>query len=177
MMWQAVMAGDESVYADVTEEEYNALKNAPSSARRGFVGFGASFGGSWFGGYGRKDKAHVRDYVWESSQIELRRFAPTADFACHPYTYTPTDVLVYADIPYIGTKAYNRTTFDHHAFWQWVRERNGPTFVSELTTPDGMQIVWRKAHKSQMTSNSPTSRATSGIVHREERLYYFSGCQ
>jgi hypothetical protein len=90
---------------------------------------------------------------------------------------TPDDVLVYADIPYIGTKAYNRTTFDHTSFWQWVRERNGPTFVSELTAPDGMQIVWRKAHKSQMTSNSPTSRATSGIVHREERLYYCTGRQ
>ncbi len=175
MMWRAVMAGDEGVYADVTEEEYNALKNAPSSARRGFVGFGASFGGSWFGGYGRKDKAHVRDYVWESSQIELRRFAPTADFACHPYTDTPADALIYADIPYQGTKAYNRTTFDHQAFWQWVRERKGPTFVSELTAPDDLQIVWRKEHKSQMTSNSPTSRATSGIVHREERLYYSLG--
>ena len=175
MMWQAVMTGDESVYADVTEEEYNALKNAPSSARRGFVGFGASFGGSWFGGYGRKDKAHIRDYVWESSQIELRRFAPTADFACRPYTDTPADVLVYADIPYQGTKEYSRTTFDHQSFWQWVRERKGPTFVSELTAPEDMHAVWSKAHKSQMTSNSPTSRATSGIVHREERLYYCAG--
>ena len=175
LMWQAVMSGDEAVLADVTEEEYNALKTAPPSARRGFVGFGASFGGSWFGGYGRKDKAHVRDYVWESSQIELRRFSPRADFACRSYTETPADALVYADIPYQGTKVYNRSAFDHAEFWQWVRERHGPTFVSELAGPDDMQVVWRKAHKSQITSNSPTSRATAGIVHREERLHYCPG--
>jgi site-specific DNA-adenine methylase len=177
MMWQAVMAGDSSVYADVTEGEYNSLKSAPSSARRGFVGFGASFGGSWFGGYGRRPYMPSRNMSQESARNNLRLRGRDILFACLPYTDTPSDVLVYADIPYQGTKAYNRATFDHQAFWQWVRERNGPTFVSELTAPDDMQIVWRKAHKSQMTSNSPTSRATSGIVHREERLYYFSGCQ
>jgi DNA adenine methylase len=176
MMWRAVMAGDEGVYADVTEEEYNALKNAPSSARRGFVGFGASFGGRWFEGYGRRESRGAQPY--QESRRNVSKFKSLSiDFACHSYTDTPDDVLVYADIPYQGTKAYNRATFDHQAFWQWVRERNGPTFVSELTAPDDMQIVWRKAHKSQMTSNSPTSRATSGIVHREERLYYCAGRQ
>jgi site-specific DNA-adenine methylase len=177
MMWQAVMAGDESVYADVTEEEYAQLRLLPSSARRGFAGFGASFGGNWFGGFGRGANPNPPQVECRNFFDRFRRFAAPTDFVCRSYTDTPADVLVYADIPYQGTKAYNRTTFNHNAFWQWVRERNGPTFVSELTAPDDMQIVWRKAHKSQMTSNSPTSRATSGIVHREERLYYCAGRQ
>ncbi len=53
MMWRAVMAGDSSVWADVSEEEYASLRRAESSARRGFAGFGASFGGNWWGGFGR----------------------------------------------------------------------------------------------------------------------------
>ena len=53
LMWQALMRGEMEPFADVTEVEYAALKTAAPSARRGFVGFGASFGGGWFGGYGR----------------------------------------------------------------------------------------------------------------------------
>ncbi len=73
LMWQALMRGETEPFADVTEAEYAALKTAAPSARRGFVGFGASFGGGWWSGYGRKDEAHVRDFVWQSSQIWLKR--------------------------------------------------------------------------------------------------------
>ena len=177
LMWQAVMAGDEAVLADVTEEEYNALKNAPPSARRGFVGFGASFGGRWFGGYGRRPYMPSRNMSHESARNNLRMRGRQIKFAHCSYTDTPTDALVYADIPYLGTETYNRSAFDHQAFWQWVRDRNGPTFVSELVGPDDMQVVWNKAYKSQMASNSPTSAPTSNIVHREERLYYWPGRQ
>jgi len=32
--------------------------------------------------------------------------------------------------------------------------------------------VWRKQHKSQNASNSPTTKATAKIIEREERLYW-----
>jgi hypothetical protein len=181
LMWQSIVAGDDSVTADVSEEEYNALKAAPPSARRGFVGFGASFGGGWFGGFGRRKLcggAPASAQPFEESQRSVRKLRGCdAVFTHMPYTDTPDDALVYADIPYRGTKTYNRSAFDHAAFWRWVRGRQGPTFVSELAGPDDMQVVWRKAHKSQMASNSPTSSPTSSIVHREERLYYWPGRQ
>lgn len=179
MMWQAVMAGDESVYADVSREEHKELKHAQPSARRGFVRFGASFGGDFYGGFGVDRKNGDGHQPWQEAQrfcAKIRQ-TPLISFQCMDYKDVPSSALCYADPPYRETYKYQGNEFDHNAFWQWVRERNGPTFVSELTAPDDMQIVWRKAHKSQMTSNSPTSRATSGIVHREERLYYFSGCQ
>lgn len=47
--------------------------------------------------------------------------------------------------------------------------RSGAIFVSE---PEGMQIVWRKQHKSQNASNSPTTKSTLAMIEREERLYY-----
>lgn len=53
LMWQALARGETEPFADVTEVEYQALKTALPSARRGFVGFGASFGGQWFKGFGK----------------------------------------------------------------------------------------------------------------------------
>jgi len=38
-----------------------------------------------------------------------------------------------------------------------------------------MEIVWRKRHKSQNASNSPTTKATAKVIEREERLYFFPG--
>ena len=179
LMWQALMRGETEPFADVTEAEYAALRTAAPSARRGFVGFGASFGGGWWSGYGRKDEKHVRDFVWQSSQIWLEHQQwPLLDitFTLADYTSTPDNVLVYADPPYQGTKPYKGApAFDHAAFWSWVRRRQGPTFVSELSGPDDIDIVWRKQHKSQNASNSPTTKATAKVIEREERLYWHRG--
>ena len=179
LMWQALMRGETEPFADVTEAEYAVLKTAPPSARRGFVGFGASFGGGWFNGYGRQP-SQSRD-VWAPSQSVCLSFrtatiANPPDFTHADYTAVPDDVLVYADPPYVGTKPYKGSpAFDHAAFWSWVRQRKGPTFISELTGPADISIVWRKQHKSQNASNSPTTKATAHIITREERLYYKPG--
>lgn len=171
LMWQALMRGETEPFADVTEAEHKALRHAASSARRGFVGFGASFGGGWFNGFGRHN---YPAQPYHEAQRSIARLASlNITFTLADYTTVPDDVLVYADPPYAGTTKYKGVpTFDHTVFWQWVRQRNGPTFVSELTGPDDIAIVWRKAHKSQNASNSPTTKATSHIITREERLYY-----
>lgn len=172
LMWQALMRGETEPFADVTEAEYQVLKTAAPSARRGFVGFGASFGGGWFSGFGRHN--YDAQPYHEAQRSLARLVGLNITFTLANYTTVPDDVLVYADPPYAGTKPYKGgPTFDHTAFWSWVRRRSGPTFVSELTCPyDDIEIVWRKAHKSQNASNSPTTKATSQIITREERLYY-----
>ena len=153
-MWQALMRGETEPFADVTEVDYAALKTAPPSARRGFVGFGASFGGGWFGGFARRPYDTRRNIAAESRRNISRLQPLPISFTLADYTSTPDHVLVYADPPYIGTKAYkNAPAFDHAAFWSWVRNRRGPTFISELQAPDDMEIVWRKRHKSQNASN------------------------
>lgn len=174
LMWQALMRGETAPFADVTEAEHAALKTAPPSARRGFVGFGASFGGRWFEGFGRNNRP---SQPFNETQRSIARLSShPVTFARADYTTTPGHVLVYADPPYRGTKHYKGTPyFDHVAFWSWVRRRQGPTFVSELTGPDDIEIVWRKQHKSQNASNSPTTKATAKIIEREERLYYRAG--
>ena len=173
LMWHALMRGETEPFADVTEAEYQALKKAAPSARRGFVGFGASFGGGFFGGFARRPYDPRRNIVAETRRNIDRLASRSITFNLSDYTATPDHVLVYADIPYKGTKPYKGApAFNHEAFWAWVRHRSGATFVSELQGPDDMQIVWRKQHKSQNASNSPTTKRTSAIIEREERLYY-----
>ena len=50
LMWKALAAGWDPP-EHVSKDEYVALRAAEPSALRGFVGFGASFSGKWFGGY------------------------------------------------------------------------------------------------------------------------------
>ena len=180
LMWQALMRGETEPFADVTEAEYVALKTAAPSARRGFVGFGASFGGGWWSGFARRrttgGKVAKAQPHEEAARFCSRLLNLDITFTLADYTSAPDHVLVYADPPYQGTKSYKGApAFDHVAFWSWVRRRQGPTFVSELSGPDDIDIVWRKQHKSQNASNSPTTKATAKVIEREERLYFFPG--
>jgi site-specific DNA-adenine methylase len=173
LMWQALMRGETKPFMDVTEAEYASLIQTSPSARRGAVGFGASFGGGWFAGYARTEG---RVFIQESFRNCSRLHDLDITFTLADYTSTPDHVLVYADPPYQGTKPYKGApAFDHAAFWSWVRRRQGPTFVSELSGPDDIDIVWRKQHKSQNASNSPTTKATAKVIEREERLYWHRG--
>ena len=176
LMWQALLVGTLDM-SSVSEAEYAVLKKAEPSARRGFAGFGSSFGGGWFAGFARHSNGNY-DYSQVSRRVleKLLSFKAQLDFTHADYATVPDSELVYADPPYIGTKPYKGgAAFDHVAFWTWVKQRSGPTFVSELAGPEDIEIVWRKQHKSQNASNSPTTRATAQIIEREERLYYKPG--
>ena len=52
--------------------------------------------------------------------------------------------VVYADPPYAGTQRYNTEPFDTAAFWDWVRARPFPVFVSEYAAPDDFAPIWCK---------------------------------
>ncbi len=188
LMWQALMRGETEPFADVTETEHATLKTTAPSARRGFVGFAGSFGGVFFGGFARQgmsgcgytcDSERMRTgkfQAWHEAYRSLCKMRGRAVAFNHAdYTAVPDQALVYADPPYQDTTRYKTVAFDHTAFWSWVRHRQGPTFVSELSGPDNIDIVWRKQHKSQNASNSPTTKATAKIIEREERLYWHQG--
>ena len=174
LMWQALMRGETAPFADVTREEHTALKYAEPSARRGFVRFGASFGGDFFGGFGLDRKNGEGHQPWQQAQRAVAKLRnATVDFELKTYTEVDNDCLVYADPPYYGTYGYQGRAFDHVSFWQWIRQRRGPTFISELQGPNDIAIVWSKSHKSQMVSNASLTK--DQVIFREERLYYKPG--
>lgn len=159
MMWQAIADG--WLPPDLTRERYAELKGAEPSAERGYAGFGASFGGKWFGGYG----VSPRDgEVWRATQRTLARQGGVFQrydvrfrlslFGDHT---PPPGTAVYCDPPYIGTTGYSTGGFDHDAFYktliEWSELR--PVYVSEYFVPDWVpsQIIWEREKRNVLSAD------------------------
>ena len=61
------------------------------------------------------------------------------------YEFREGDV-VYCDPPYRNTAGYCHTKehFDHGKFWDWVRTREYPVYVSEYSAPDDFVSIFEK---------------------------------
>ena len=171
LMWQAVAAG--WVPPDLDKERYYALKQSAPSAERGYAGFGASFGGKWFGGFG----VSPRDgEVWRASQRALARQGKV--FQEHKTLFWqlsyadlhPTDGdVVYCDPPYASTTGYATGAFDHDSFYAVLMEwaRNGAAvYVSEYSTPElvPVQLVWQQEKRNVLDSKENSRTVTELLV-------------
>lgn len=156
MMWQHVTAGG-SVPEFISREDYQALRRAEPSWLRGYVGFGASFGGKWFGGYGvspRDGEVCRASYRSVSRQAAVFR-AHGVRFKCAPFgSITPPDgAVIYCDPPYAGTTGYSSTgEFDYREFYRvlqgWAETRS--VYVSEYEVPDDVpvKVVWEREKRN-----------------------------
>lgn len=127
----------------------------------GFAGFGCSFGGAYYAGYGGRSRPKYRDPVGSVAKV-YRKAAPllrrvdawhTGDYSRvyglpgsgAVYTARPGD-LVYMDIPYQGTAPYKGLPpFDHAAYWRWVEALAlfGVTVLtSEFAAPAPFVRAW-----------------------------------
>lgn len=126
-------------------------------ALTGFVGFGCSFGGKWFGGYARN--ATGTNYAAQSKRSLLRDMATLmdAEFVCGDYRAVriPPGAVIYADPPYNGTTGYGGA-FDTTRFWAYMRllaDLGHPVFISEETGPDDIAVVWEKPFTRTLDRN------------------------
>ena len=72
--------------------------------------------------------------------------------------------IIYCDPPYKDTAGYNKSDFDHEAFYDWVEAQPVPVFVSEYNMPeDRFMCIWRKKTTQRLSKN--------GSSFAEERLY------
>ena len=178
-MWSALIQGWEPP-TSVSPEWYKELRDSDPSPERGFVGFGASFGGKWFGGYakgGKTSKGEPRNHAGESARnvLKTRERLSGIDVQFTLGTYTdirpsPGDV-VYCDPPYRGTTEYKDSGFDSDKFFAWAEElsRNGVhVFVSEYSAPEGWVEVYRKTLLSSVGLAGSRKAA-------EDRLFVFNG--
>lgn len=139
LMWRAVLAGWQPP-AEVSEELYRELKHAEPSRLRGFVGFGCSWGGKWFGGYAR---GHTSALMVRNSILKIVDDLRGVRFFCKDYrTLRPSNALIYADPPYQGQTAYS-VKFDHGIFWSIVRKwsLSNTVIVSEYIAPNDFECV------------------------------------
>ena len=178
LMWQALLEGWEPPEV-VTPAEYAALRDAEPSALRGFVGFGGSFGGKWFGGFakgGFQANGEPRNHQAESKRNLLKgaaklRGAKVSAAGYQTLPTVPAAPLIYCDPPYAGTTSYSTDSFDSAAFWakaqEWA-EKGADVFVSEYSAPEGWDCVYVRDLK--VSTNTADNRHTA-----TEKLFRWVG--
>lgn len=126
-----------------------------------YVGFCASFGGKWFGGYARGHKRQ-RFPVLAARNALLERVRMTAAVEIVHQTYDQCDPcpVIYCDPPYRGTTCDYPDVgkFNHERFWNqasnWA-SRGSTVLVSEFSAPAGVRCVWEMKYPQQTRSRNP----------------------
>lgn len=144
---------------NVTKEDYEYIKNNlnENKALAGFVGFGCSFGGKWFGGYAKCTKKY--NYANGSKNSLLKKMKTLGKESTIFLNLSYDEVIIennsviYCDPPYKETTSYsNSTNFNHEEFWQWCRNasENNIVFISELKAPEDFICIWETPIKRDM---------------------------
>ena len=162
---------------EITEDEYNKVKDNKENYPKwyvGLVGFCATFGSKWFGGYARAVKADkvtprnmsneaIRNLEKQRKDLQGIRFIHRS-FSDYGEI---KNAVIYCDIPYRSTTKY-KDDFPHDEFYEWCRKmnkNNNLILVSEYDMPEDFECIWEMEHKTIV------SKTTEGRGKRIERLY------
>ena len=155
--------------SEVSEEDYNSIRRAPSNYPPelvGFVSVGCSFGGKMWGGYARQNKDHL-NYAAMSARSILKSKEPLQGVTFTTGEYfnmsIPDGALVYCDPPYQVTTGYEYSVSNFGDFWRWVKglvERGCQVFISGYSNNKvtGWDIVWKKQINTQLGRNETSAR-------------------
>jgi DNA adenine methylase len=151
----------------VSKADWQAAKDLPDNdPRKGYIGFGCSFGGMYFSSYVQPEAVlevksgpatgHTFTRRYHAATFDvLKRQVPKASLiSCTNFLDFPVQQLglaaVYCDPPYAGTVQYAGVpAFDHAAFVRKVAEWSEvcPVYVSEYSYPEGVLVFERPAPK------------------------------
>jgi site-specific DNA-adenine methylase len=135
-----------------SESQWEKFKNSKEhSAKRGFIGIAASWGGIFFQGY-RLGYTNERNYLKEASNglekltpdIKNVRFMESRSYE----KFKPKGFLIYCDPPYKGNQLGKERglfrNFDHEKFWDKMRQwsKDNIVIISESTAPRDFKKVW-----------------------------------
>lgn len=161
MMWQQVTSTSWMPPSMVTPTDYTQWKNREPHPIRGFIGFGCSWGGKWFGGYAQGEGRNFADEAARSvvkTAWDCRdAFWVHADYRELSY---PPGAVVYFDPPYENVTSYGHLPqFDHDEFWQFARDLSTrcKVLVSERFAPSG----WERVLSFEAGGYSPTGKGSS----------------
>jgi len=100
----------------------------------------------------------------ECMQQDTSITATSSDY--REYVHEDGDV-VYCDPPYADTDQYKAGDFDSAAFWEWVRSRDYPVYVSEYSAPDDFVSTWSKEKLCRFSSTKAPKNTTEHLfLHR-----------
>lgn len=164
----------------ISEEEYNLVRTQRDKYPDyyvGLVGFCATFGAKYFGGYARgfkADKVTPRDVPNEAIRNLLKQAPALKDikflnisYDGYDYDKIKTPSVIYCDIPYSNSTGYSTAQFSHEAFWEWARAMSKKHYllVSEYTAPNDFVEVWHK--------ETTTSLKLHEHEHRTEKIFTY----
>ena len=140
----------------------------------GWVGFMATYGGKFFGGYSGADvisEGKPRDYIAEAVR-NITRQVPKLQgvtFCAGDYKtlQIPGKSIIYCDPPYANATRYAKGV-SHDEFWQWCRDRvyeGHRVYISEYHAPDDFIKIWEKPILNCL---NPDKKAT-------EKLFIWEG--
>ena len=78
----------------------------------------------------------------------------------------PQGAVVYADPPYKGTEGYTNK-FDHERFYQWLRTRDFPVYVSEYAMPSDFICIGEFAHNVKFSAQSNNKTIERVFIHEK----------
>ena len=155
----------DSIPNTILEDEYNKVKCNKKQFEDwyvGLVGFCASFGAKYFGGYARDGKNDTLG-KWSTGAIKnLKKQAPNLKdikFINCNFLDLPKDKIkgyvIYCDIPYKGTTKYKTNPFPYDKFYAWANEmaKYNTVLISEYDMPEPFECIWQKETKVNFDSN------------------------
>ena len=182
-MWRAVTTGWVPPTV-VTREDYDYVKKNKdeNEALTGFVGFGMSFGGKWFGGFTGEVSKNGQNYLkCAVSGLEKKlKGLNNVQFYNEDYSQVqlPDNSLIYCDIPYKGTTPYCKKEvgiFDHESFYKWCKEMvaDGHTvFVSEYkeNVPQDARILLELLSGTTNAAWQGSAKKTVEVIYTWEEV-------
>lgn len=173
-MWRALQEGWIPPDA-ISREEYYQIKANPDvdPPLTGFVGFGCSFGGKWWGGYAKDKRGD--DYCGQAKRGVLKDLEGLRDTMFLRMDYRqvaiPVGAVVYCDCPYHNTTTYS-TKFDSVGFWdymRWLNDCGHLVFVSEQSCPADFIPIWskQKIRTLKADDNKDMVRTEYLFVHKD----------
>lgn len=175
-LWKALQKGwNPPEY--VSEDEYVGIKNNRDSYPMelvGFVGFGLSFGGKWFGGYCRDGNG--RNYAKNACNSLLNKMKNLRDahfrlIDFNTSNYDFEGVIIYCDPPYQDTTGYSAVEeFNHDIFWEKCRvyAQKNTVLVSEYRCPSDFVEIARFPTRTDMRNKEGKmdGRIEKIFIHR-----------
>lgn len=180
---QYVQNPDNKLPETISEEEYIKVRDSKDNYPKwyvGLVGFNATFGAKYFGGYARgmkEDKVTPRDLPNEAIRNLEKQRVNLQDVRFSSMNFLDLDAtslsnyVIYCDIPYRGTLKYSTDEFPYDNFYDWCIElsKNNTVLISEYNMPDDrFECVWSKEHKVGINQDEHQLRIEKLFIVRKD---------
>lgn len=150
--------------SSVSEELYDLIKKNPGNYDPflvGFVAFGCSHSGKFFGGYARDNTGRNYALNAKNSLLKKKPKFNNVIFSCLDYeefllknVVSDKKILIYTDPPYACTTKYKGSNFHYDKFWDIMRKyrqmSNVKLYISEYNAPSDFTSIWEHKTKTDM---------------------------